>query len=179
MKLTCAHCSVEFERCAGHVNRQRRVAGENVPFFCSQACSGARRRQSIEEKKRKKSEYDRLRREELAEELRVKRKEYHRRTYNPAKAAEKRKDRMGWHVEYCRRYYADPDRKQAKVKYDFRQRNKELDEEWQEAFAVLLELEREVRRLIPNRYERMKARGYYDNPLRQAQARKRQCQTSR
>lgn len=40
LKLICAHCGKEFEKERGQANRQRRLHGEDVRFFCTQRCCG-------------------------------------------------------------------------------------------------------------------------------------------
>lgn len=147
--------------------------------FCSQACFGKSRRKKkppIAARRAKKAAYDAIRRVLLADEIKAEKREYYKRAYDPAKAAKVRKKRMAWHVAYCRRYYADPKRKAAKVRYDSNRRAAQYGE-FAGAFKLLVRLKREVNKKLPDKYERAKARGYYDRPTNQQ--RKRDAQVSR
>jgi hypothetical protein len=100
MKFKCAHCGVEADRFVGEVNRSRR---SGLPLYCGRECAGLERRkwESPAQRKAEKQAYDAARRIALADELRAKKAEYHKRTYDPAKAAVERKKRMPKHIEYC------------------------------------------------------------------------------
>lgn len=155
----CDHCGDPVPQSRGAINRARRMGKR---LFCSRHCFGLSRRveRSADESRRLKAEYDAKRRASIASRLRQEKAEYHRRTYDPAKARARRKGRMAYHVEYCRRYYADPARKLEKFEYDVRRRGKEYAD-FAEAWRLLIELEREVRTRCPDKYERQKARGYF------------------
>lgn len=148
-------------------------------MYCNRTCCGLARRveRSAEDKKVRKAAYDLARRNgELREKILAEKRERHRRTYTPEKGREYRATRNFDHTEYCRRYYADPERKAAKVRYD-RERRAQLDYgPFAEAAMLLVDLEKEIIRREPDGYERRKARGYYE---RTAQQRKRNAGISR
>ncbi len=115
---------------------------------------------SDKQRRRMKAEYDHQYRARLGEALAAKKREYFQRTYNPEVARVKRKARAFDHAAYCRRYYADPAKKAQKIIYDMLRRSKEYAE-FAESWRLMLELEREVRRRVPDKYERQKNRGYF------------------
>lgn len=148
--------------------------------FCGQRCFGLSRRKPKPpkaERRAKKAAYDLIRRTLLADEMRAEKREYHKRTYDPVKARKVRLARAAWHLEYCRKYYADPKRKAAKVRYDQRRRSAMFGQ-FAGAHRLLVKLKKEICKRQPDRYERAKARGYYNN-LRTTQERKRDAQISR
>lgn len=73
---------------------------------------------------------------------------------------------MARHVAYCRR----PEYKAKKKEYDRKRRAKQYGQ-FAGAYGLFLELQREVRRQLPDKYERLKAKGYY---TRSAQQRRRE-----
>jgi hypothetical protein len=113
MRITCAYCGAKSEKPTGIVNRARNAG---APLYCDRECAGLGRRKnkSVEQLKAEKREYDARRRIELADEIRAAKREYHKRTYDPIEAAKKRKLRMPYHVEYCRR----PEYRAKKKAYD-------------------------------------------------------------
>lgn len=162
IEIACARCGASCIKHAGAVNRARN-AGFSV--YCTRECAGIARRVEKppeDERKRLKSEYDAARRLEKGDLIREKKREYFRRTYDPETAAEYRKGRMPYHVEYCRRYYSDPAKKREKFEYDIRFRGVPQYADYFDAWRLLVELEREIRKRMPDKYERAKARGYYD-----------------
>lgn len=173
----CRQCKRRFMM---RVSAYNRAAREARSVFCGQRCFGLSRRKPklpTAERKAKKAAYDVLYRAVNADERRVQKAEYFQLTYDPVKAAKERKARMRWHVEYCRKYYADPKRKAAKVRYDQRRRDAKYGE-FAPAVRLIRKLKREVCKKIPDKYERAKARGYYNNQ-RTTQERKRDAQISR
>ena len=157
--IVCAFCGCLSQKNVSDVNRAAR-AGLRV--FCSRKCFGLDRRveRSPEEAKRLKQEYDAARHVALAERLKAEKREYHKRTYDPVAARVKRKARTFDHTAYCRRYYADPTKKNEKVQYDIRRRAVQYAD-YAESWRLLIELEREIRTRVPDRYERQKGRGYF------------------
>lgn len=144
-------------------------------MYCNKRCSGLGRRtdtRSETEKKADKAAYDRTYRAVNRSKLKRMRAAYFQRTYDPDAARAGRKKHMRRHVEYCRRYYADPKRHAAKVAYDLERRATEYGA-WGEAYKVLLLLQRKVRELLPDRYERAKARGYFERTLAARRERRR------
>lgn len=139
MQITCAHCGKAAEKSAGAVNRARKVG---LALYCDRTCAGLGRRKppkSIEQKKAEKQSYDAARRIALADKIRAAKREHHKRTYDPVKAAEERKLRMPRHVEYCRR----PEYVAWKREYDRLYRaNKEYGE-FAECFLLVMDIRAE------------------------------------
>lgn len=176
-QVRCCQCRKHYSVDTGAYNRAMAGTGK---LFCSQACFGISRRKPkppLVERKAKKAAYDVIYRAANAEDRVAAKREYHKLTYDPVKAAKKRKSRARWHVEYCRKYYADPKRKAQKVRYDQRRRDAKYGE-FAPAVRLIRKLKREVCQKIPDKYERAKARGYYNNQ-RTTQERKRDAQISR
>jgi len=150
----CAHCRKRAERPAGHVNRSRRIG---MALYCSRRCSGLARRdgktkaQRVEEKRI----YDAAYRKRNRALLKRKKAAYFRATYDPDKARIERKKRAKQHAEYCRR----PAYKRWKRQYDARYRAKEYGE-FADAYRVLLEVNREVRKRIDS-YESKRQQGTF------------------
>ena len=137
--VTCAHCSAVSIKENAAVNRALK-GGKKL--FCGRKCFALSRRQnkSDEQRKAEKAEYDRRYREKNREVLRAKKAAYFRKTYDPTEAAIYRKARMHKHVEYCRR----PEYREKKKAYDRRRRAKLQFGDYDEAFLMLQDLEREV-----------------------------------
>lgn len=174
MKITCMHCLGAFEREPGQVRNSARQ-------FCSQRCAGfARRKPKLPKAQRAalKAEYDRNYRKMNAARLKREKAAWFQRNYDPEKQRKKNAARMPEHVVYCRKYYADPKRKAHKVRYDQTRRGLLSYGEWNEAWRLLLRLERAIRKRTPSWYERAKARGYYEN-RKLCQERKRDAHVSR
>lgn len=136
--ITCA-CGHPAMRPTGEINRALK---RGWPLWCSRECAGlARRKERSEaELKAAKAAYDRRRRTELAEQLRAAKREYHKRTYDPAKAAEERRRKMPRHVEYCRR----PEYRAKKADYDKRRLAQQQFGDLWESQLLVLELETEI-----------------------------------
>lgn len=128
----CANCGVEFECGVDKFNRGR--SGKRI-FCCMEHFYETRRKHlTKEEKVAKKSAYDLQRRNgEKRQEILDKKKDHFKRTYDPVKAAEYRKKRMAFHVEYCRR----PEYKEWKKKYDEMYNAKIAFGEYAEAALIL------------------------------------------
>lgn len=136
--ITCA-CGHPAMRPTGEINRAER---RGWPLWCSQACAGLARRieRTDEERRQIKAAYDAQRRVELADEIRAKKRAYHLRTYDPAKAAEERQKRMPRHVEYCRR----PEYRKWKADYDRKHLAAKQYGPFAEAALILRDIETEV-----------------------------------
>ena len=156
----CAHCNKVVR---GHIQRSY---CRNL--YCGRRCFGLARRKHIPKAVRiaTKAAYDKKYRNRNAERRKAQKAAYFRRTYDPVKAAKDRKKTMARHVAYCRM----PEYKEKKAKYDRQLRAKEYGP-FADSYELFLELRREVIRQMPDRYERLKARGYY---LRTAQQRRRE-----
>ena len=99
--------------------------------------------------KRQKAAYDRIYRERNKVRIRANHAAYFQRTYDPAKAAVERQLRMPKHVEYCRQ----PKYRAYKRGYDKTRRASRFGP-FAEAYLILLELKREIKRQEPDRFER-------------------------
>lgn len=119
-----------------------RAAKIGAPLYCGRECAGVARRKhkSTEQKRAEKAAYDAARRVELADQLKAAKREYHKRTYDPVKAAVERKAKMPRHVEYCRR----PEYRAKKRAYDIRHRAAQDYGPFAEAAMVLRDLETEI-----------------------------------
>lgn len=153
MKLVCPICKTKFTRCAGHVNRSRKIGS---PVFCGKDCFGISRRKNktIFQKKEEKRIYDEKYREKNLEMLKAKKRAYHTNNYDPKTAAVYRKKRMPLHVEYCRQ----PKYKEWKKKYDSYYRATKLYGDFSESFLLLQDIEKEVDSRM-SRYEIYQANG--------------------
>ena len=102
-------------------------------------------------KKQRKAIYDRARRERLGEAIRDQKRAAYA-VYGPLhrdKEREIRKARMPKHVEYCRR----PEYRAKKSAYDRRRKLSRFGE-FSEAFAALEQLQKEIRKQMPDRFDR-------------------------
>ena len=131
MKFDCEYCGKENDKHTGHVNRARRL-GRGL--YCNRECSGLGRRhgRTEEESKMLKSGYDQMYKQLNPPDTKE-RAEYHKRTYDPVKAAIIRKKNMPRHVEYCRR----PEYRAWKKKYDLKfVAKKNYGEHWESAILL-------------------------------------------
>ena len=118
--------------------------------------------------KEAKAAYDRTYRKKNRARMKAQKAAYHKRTYDPVKAAKERKKRMPHHVEYCRQ----PKYKAYKRGYD-RQRRANMFGEFAEAFEALKALQREIRKQMPDRFERYAQSGRQQwNPINQERRRR-------
>lgn len=165
MKYRCAHCGKVADKAAGHVNRARE---RGLNLYCNRRCSSLGRRQGktkaqrIEEKRLYDMEY----RSKNREMLKAKKRAHYLKTFDPAKAAEYRKKRMPYHVEYCRR----PEYRAKKQVYDRKRRAAEYGE-FAEAFQLTIDLNREIK----ERTTRHEVK-YQNGGTNKAQRRKRQAE---
>lgn len=164
-KTDCPQCSAEFAVKTERLNRALKIG---APLYCGRKCAGLARRLKAPptdaERKEAKRLYDARRRVEKAEEIKAKKCEYFKRTYDPVTAAEKRKEKMPQHIEYCRR----PEYKDWKRDYDSRHLAKKKFGEFAEAALLLQNIEREIEERA-TRYEIYRANG----TLNKAQTRRR------
>ena len=163
--ICCAQCGTALDKTASEVNRAIR---RGAPLFCNKTCFGLSRRlvnpPTKAERKEVKRLYDARRRVEKADEIKAKKREYFKRTYDPAKAAEERKAKMPKHIEYCRR----PEYRAWKSDYDRLYRAVKLFGEFAESYLTLTEVEKEIDARA-TRYEIYSTNG----TINKAQARKR------
>ena len=166
IQLRCETCWREFSQ---EMREYRgRMAQGCRRSYCSQQCSGLARSRNrpVTERKQSKALYDRLYRLRDPEALKERKRLYHCMTYDPDEARRARRKLAAKHAEYIRRYYADPDNKAAKVAYDQERRAAEYGD-FADAYRLLLELQREIIARSPDKYERLKARGYYNESRRE------------
>lgn len=144
MRFNCAHCRKSVDRPAGHINRAR---AKGLRLFCGRRCSGLARRQHKTKAQRRaeKAAYDVEYRAKNLQRILARKKDYHKRTYDPVKAAVERKKRMPRHVEYCRQ----PKYKAYKREYDKRYRAREYGD-FAEAFQLTIDLNREIKGRVTN-----------------------------
>jgi len=161
--MNCALCGGLVRQPVGAINR---AIANGQRIYCGRKCAGLGRRKLIQsdEKKEAKRLYDAARRERLRDEICAYKREHHKRTYDPAKAAVERKARMPKHVEYCRR----PEYVAYKSSYDQQRRAKIQFGEFYESALLLMQVESEIESRA-TRQQIMQANGTYNK----AQARKR------
>jgi hypothetical protein len=118
--------------------------------------------------KARKAAYDKRYRKLNKARLKAKKAAYFRRTYDPVKAAEIRKKRMPYHVAYCRQ----PWYRAWKRDYDRRRRAEKFGS-FAEAYKMLRQLVKEVKKQMPDRFERYAQAGRQQwNPINQARRRR-------
>lgn len=117
--------------------------------------------------KKQKADYDREYRRKNAKRLKAKKAAYFQATYDPIAAAIKRKKRMPYHVEYCRQ----PKYREYKKSYDRKKRESKFGA-FAEAYKVLRMLQAEIKRQMPDRFERYAQSGRMQwNPINQIRRR--------
>lgn len=106
-----SHTIIIYPICSKEVSKRNadivRANKEGLKLFCGKVCFGiSRRRKEIktpEQLKAEKAEYDRRRREEKREELKIKNKLYNESPAGRATQKRARQKRKQYHNEYCRR----------------------------------------------------------------------------
>lgn len=133
--ITCGHCGKLADKPTGAVNR---AVASGLRIFCDRVCAGLGRQKhkTVEQKKAEKKVYDAAYRMTIADKLKVRKAEYHKRTYDPVKAAELRKKRMPRHVEYCR----NPNYRAWKKTYDRQYRANKHFGEFAECFLLVMDI---------------------------------------
>jgi len=159
----CDFCKQAFKRQPSQMRCKRK--------FCSLQCFGGSRRidKAPEQKKAEKAAYDREYRTKNRALLKAKKRAYFEKTYDPEAARIKRKRGAKRHAEYIKAYYADPKNKAAKVAYDA-DRRAAVFGPFSDAYKVYLLLKQRVLQQLPDKYERLKATGYYDNQKERSHA---------
>ena len=165
MRYRCAHCGKVAEKAAGHVNRARE---RGLNLYCNRRCSGLGRRIGKTKAQRviEKAAYDAAYRASNRAMLKAKKQNYHKRTYDPSKAAVVRKANMPRHVEYCRQ----PEYRRKKKAYDRKHRATKFFGPFAEAAMLLSDLNLEINGRM-NRHEIR----YQNGTTNKAQRRKRQA----
>lgn len=155
VKIICAYCSAEATKEVGGVNRAQR---HGRPVYCGRECAGLahRRWKTPAQRKAEKQAYDARRRAEKADDLKAAKREYHKRTYNPARAAVERKKRAAKHAEYCRR----PEYREWKSVYDRQHRAVKNYGDFADCFFLVLDIRDECLRQMTD-YEIRMAKGTF------------------
>ena len=137
-KPNCQHCGESVTQSWGSINRALKLG---KPIYCNKQCAGAVRRveKTPEQKKEEKRLYD-LNYRATSPTLKARKAAHYQKTRDPVKEAEKRKERMPYHVEYCRR----PEYRAWKKEYDRHNLAKKQYGEFGEAVIALREIEQEV-----------------------------------
>lgn len=112
---------------------------------------------SVTQSKEKKRLYDIEYRRKNKEMLRLNKQEYYKTDAGRATSKRNRDKLTEYHLEYCQ---TDKYR-EWKKEYDKDYRAKNKYGEYWECFLIIMEIEKIVKERIPDRYERMKARGYF------------------
>jgi len=116
----------------------------------------------------RKARYDKEYRKKNRRRIKARAAAYFQRTYDPVKAAKERKKRMPYHVEYCRQ----PWYRAYKREYDKKRRARKFGA-FADAYKVLLQLMKEVKKQMPDRFERYAQAGRHAwNPINQARRRR-------
>lgn len=150
-KILCPQCKKWKMRRECDIRRSEKIG---APIYCSKKCAGLARRKDNPKTTRNpnwkamKADYDREYREKNRDLLKVKKSAYFQKTYDPEKAAIERKERMPYHVEYCRQ----PEYVKYKEAYDRKRRARINYGEFADAFLTLQDLEREISNRV-TRYE--------------------------
>lgn len=119
--------------------------------------------------KKAKAAYDSKYRKKNKKLIRARKAAYFQKTYDPVKAAKERKKRMPQHVLYCRQ----PRYRAYKRGYDKARRAAKFGP-FAEAQEVLLLLKAEIKRIMPDRFERYAQAGRHQwNPVNQQRYRRR------
>lgn len=138
-QIICANCGEISEKTNSHINRARKL---NKSLYCSRVCFGlaSRVNKTPAQLKEEKRLYDIQYRINNKQLLKENKSAYFHRTYDPEKAAIKRKENMHRHVEYCR----TPHYKAYKKQYDRKYRAKQDYGEFWESAILSLEIHEEV-----------------------------------
>lgn len=164
----CKRCGNAFNTTASAANRADRAG---APLYCSRMCAGLARRvfRLPEEKRARKSEYDKARRAAIGDKLRTQKRETRFANHAEHLRIEAERRRLP-HVKQAHRdYIKRPEYKAKKRVYDESKRKEEYGE-FADAWQLLLQLEKEIRSQATS-YERRVANGYY---TRSAQRRRRE-----
>jgi hypothetical protein len=103
-----------------------------------------------------KSLYDKAYRKKNRNRLKLEKHLYFQRAYDPIEAAKKRKKMMPKHILYCRQ----PKYRKWKKGYDQVFLNRKKYGEFWECGILIHKIKKEVCMLVPDKYERLKMRGY-------------------
>lgn len=174
MIVRCHHCHRPADLRECDVARAR-AGGFNL--YCGRRCAGlGRRKWTPVQKRQRKAAYDRARRVELADHIKREKHAYYVSHRNPTKEKARRKRLRNWHRAYIADYNAKPANKARKAEYD-RDRRADLYGAFADAHKILTILSQTICQLVPDKYERLKARGYFTRKT--AQQRRRDAQNTR
>jgi hypothetical protein len=170
-KILCPACGKKSLRNVSAINRAKKMG---LKIYCNKKCSAIGHRKENPKTSRNpnwkqmKADYDREYRRKNKKLLKKKKQEYFQATYDPKQAAIERKKTMPQHVEYCRQ----PEYKAYKAKYDKKIRAEQFGD-FKDAYAVLLKLTKEIKKQMPNRFERYaQAQRQQWNPVNQQRRRR-------
>lgn len=153
-EFTCATCGETASRHSGEVNRSVR---RGWPLYCSRECFQVTQRTSAQEKAEYRKEYGKKYRAEHPTP-----NSYWAQWY--AKNREKSlAEAKAWYEQNKSTVADRGHRWRAATKFG----------PFAEAYLVFLDLSAELRRLMPDHYERFKARGHYDRQNERRKARRR------
>lgn len=151
----CQQCGISFGLKVGRLNRALKIG---APLYCGKECAGKARRlknpPTDAERRAAKAAYDKQYLLRDVETLKRKKAEYFQRTYDPKKAAIKRKERASFHAEYCR----TPEYRKWKHEYDLKHRAKKDFGEFAEVALLLRDIDIEIESKA-TRYEIYQANG--------------------
>lgn len=180
--VPCAFCGADTQKSASEVNRAKRV---DARLFCDKSCAGQARRsrKTREERRAEKARYDKQRREELRGSLLKEKREAYRamvRNRSDELRRKQKEQRARQKASGYRNQYIRSERyKKYKHEYDTSKRSRKRYGEFAECHRLLLELEKEIRRRCPDKYERLKARGYYERQNEKCRMKRLAAQASR
>lgn len=107
IELTCPICNNHYFKSTSHYNRAVKL---NAKMYCSKACFSIGRKlefdkylKTPEQLKEEKAQYDRVRRKEKREELKIKAQQYNQTAAGRATQKRSRQKLKQYHVEYCRK----------------------------------------------------------------------------
>lgn len=151
--IVCSHCKKEVLKESGEITRAKKGGH---PLYCNRTCAGLGRRKHLTKEflVERKRLYDIEYRKVDVEAKQTKRAAYHKRTYNPVKAAIERQKTMARHIAYCQR----PEYITWKREYDKKYRAKKNYGEFWESFLLVQDIETEVLSRT-TRYDIMLANG--------------------
>lgn len=135
MEIICPQCNKKVQKKTGSVNRAIKI---KAPIYCGKKCSGLARRKNrtVEEKKKIKSEYDKIYRKKNANKIKERNRLYDSSPLGRAMQKRNREKFKQYHLEYCR----TPEYRKYKRDYDHKHHLKNKYGEFWEAASILVKL---------------------------------------
>lgn len=142
IELQCGWCGAHFQR------RLVLFLRDGPNAYCDRKCSafGRRKGKTKAQFRTEKKAYDVAYRAKHLRRIKRRKKAYFKRTYDPVKAAIKRKARMPKHVEYCRQ----PEYRKKKLIYDIGYRAKKEFGSFDESALIVELIQFEVDKRMTN-----------------------------